>query len=419
MWYIVSITLGSFIITIERNQNMNKRRDNKGRLLRNGEYQMTDGRYRYRFVDAFGVTQTIYSIRLDSRDPVPAGKKKTPSLREKEKQVQADLFDKVSSNGGNFTVLELVEKYIKTKINVRPTTKKGYGTVVNLLKEDPFGKKKICQVRISDAKVWLIKLQQQDGRSYSSIHSIRGVLRPAFQMAVNDDLIRKNPFEFELVEVVVNDSVRREAISREEERRFLKFIKEDPHFSRYYDGMYILFKTGMRISEFCGLTIYDIDFNKHSINIDHQLMKNGAQGYYIQVTKTDAGKRVIPMTPDVEDSFKNIIFNRKPPKREPSVDGRTGFLFFDCNGEILYSLHWEKYFRFAVEKHNRIYKDELPKITPHVCRHTYCSNMAKSGMNPKTLQYLMGHASISVTLDVYTHVGFEDAKAEVSKLEIV
>ena len=59
---------------------------------------------------------------------------------------------------------------------------------------------------------------------------------------------------------------------------------------------------------------------------------------------------------------------------------------------------------------------QLPKITPHVCRHTYCSNMAKSGMNPKTLQYLMGHADIGVTLNTYTHVNFEDAKAEVARL---
>ena len=58
----------------------------------------------------------------------------------------------------------------------------------------------------------------------------------------------------------------------------------------------------------------------------------------------------------------------------------------------------------------------MPNITPHVCRHTYCSNMAKSGMNPKTLQYLMGHSDIAVTLNVYTHVGLEDAEKELQKM---
>ena len=127
----------------------------------------------------------------------------------------------------------------------------------------------------------MIHLQQVEKKSYSSIHSIRGVLRPAFQLAVDDDLIRKNSFQFQLMEVVVNDSVTREAISRAEERKFLRFVKEDTHFCRYYEGIYILFKTGLRISEFCGLTISDIDFKEHTINIDHQLQKKSKIGYYI------------------------------------------------------------------------------------------------------------------------------------------
>ena len=398
---------------------MNKRRDNRGRILHNGESQMPDGRYRFRYNDIFGKPRVVYSIRLDRHDPVPAGKKKTLSLRELETQIKADLFDHIVSHGGNLTVLELVEKYISTKINVRQTTTKGYGTVINILKKDPFGKKRIDTVRISDAKCWLIKLQQKDGRGYSSIHSIRGVLRPAFQMAVDDDLIRKNPFSFQLVEVIVNDSLRREALSREDERKFLKFVKEDSHFSQYYEGIYILFKTGMRISEFCGLTVSDISFEEHSINIDHQLMKNGSKGYYIQQTKTESGTRVIPMTPDVEACFKKIIENRKPPKKEPIIEGKTGFLYFDKNGSVMYSLHWEHYFKHIRTKYNNIYRVQMPLVTPHVCRHTYCSNMAKSGCNPKTLQYLMGHSEIGVTLNTYTHVKYEDAKAEVSKLQIV
>lgn len=313
----------------------------------------------------------------------------------------------------------MVEKYVATKTGVRPTTRAGYNTVLNLFKKDPFGSKRIDTVRISDAKIWLIKLQQEGGRGYSSIHTIRGVVRPAFQMAVDDDLIRKNPFGFQLVDVIVNDSVRREAITREQERKFLKFVKEDKHFSKYYEGIYILFKTGMRISEFCGLTISDIDFENHTVNINHQLLKRGSHGYYIQQTKTTSGTRVIPITEDVESCFRKILTNRKPPKVEPMVDGYSGFLYFDKDGSIMYSLHWEHYFKHIVQKYNGIYKIQMPKVTPHVCRHTYCSNMARSGMNPKTLQYLMGHSDIGVTLNTYTHLGLEDAKEEVFRLQNV
>lgn len=108
---------------------------------------------------------------------------------------------------------ELRKLYTNQKTGVRLTTKNGYTTVINLLKREPFGSKRIDKVRLSDAKEWLIKLQQIDKKSYSAIHSIRGVLRPAFQMAVDDDILRKNPFEFQLATVVVNDAVTREAIS--------------------------------------------------------------------------------------------------------------------------------------------------------------------------------------------------------------
>lgn len=396
-----------------------RRKDNKGRILHEGETQRPDGRYRYRYISWDGKEKDIYSWRLDIHDKMPPGKKFTVPLREMKKQIQADQFDKIVTNGGNMSVYDLAEKYVATKIGVRVNTRMNYNTVLNFLCKDPFGKKRIDTVRKSDAKIWLIKLQQEQGKSYSQIHNIRGILRPAFQLAFDDDLIRKNPFEFELVTVLVNDSVRREAVSKEVERKFLKFVKEDAHFSRYYEGIYILFKTGMRISEFCGLTISDIDFKNHSINVNHQLQKRAAVGYYIEETKTESGKRVLPMTPDVEECFKKIINNRKPPKAEPMIDGRTGFLYFDRDGSVVYSLHWEHYFKHIVQKYNKTYIVQIPKITPHVCRHTYCSNMAKSGMNPKTLQYLMGHSDISVTLNTYTHVNFEDAKKELKNMKIV
>ena len=395
-----------------------KRRDKKGRILHNGEMQLSDGRYRFKYIDSDGQEKCVYSWRLDHNDKTPEGKVRTLSLREMEKRIQADLFDHVATNGGNLTVMELTQKYISTKIGVRETTRAGYGTVVNLLKKDPFGKMRIDKVRISDAKIWLIKLQQKDGKSFSAIHSIRGVLRPAFQLAVDDDYIRKNPFGFQLIDVIVNDSVRREALTREEERKFLKFVKEDAHFSRYYEGIYILFKTGMRISEFCGLTLSDIDFKEHKINIDHQLQKRGNVGYYIEKPKTECGNRVIPMFPDVEECFKKIIKNRKSPKVEPMIDGYSGFLYFDKDGKVMHALHWEHYFKHIRLKYNSIYKVQMPKVTPHVCRHTYCSNMAKAGMNPKDLQYLMGHADIGVTLNTYSHVSYEDAKAEAAKIRM-
>lgn len=391
------------------------RRDNKGRKLATGESQDKDGRYRYKYNDSFGKRKSVYSWRLTESDPYPKGKRKDISLREKEKVIEKALSDAVSTNGGNMTVLELVQKYISQKRGVKHNTQANYNFVINVIKKEDFGAKRIDTIKLSDAKTWLIKLQD-DGRGYSSIHSIRGVVRPAFQMAVDDDLINKNPFEFQLATVVVNDSVTREAITRKQQREFLRFIKEDKYFCKYYDGIYILFHTGLRVSEFVGLTINDIEFDKERIKVDHQLQRTRNMKYEILTPKTEKGERYVPMQKDVADCFRTIIQNRKHPKIEPMIDGYSGFLFLDKNDMPMVALHWEKYFQHIREKYNSIYKVQIPCITPHVCRHTFCSNMAKSGMNPKTLQYIMGHSDIGVTLNTYTHLQFEDALVEMKKV---
>ena len=367
------------------------------------------------YTDNAGNIKYVYSWKLVKTDSVPKGAKDDLSLREKEKLIHRDLEDDIVPCGGEMTVLDLVKKYVSQKTGVKHNTEANYNFVINIIKKEDFGKKRIDKVKLFDAKGWLIKLQS-DGRGYSTIHSVRGVVRPAFQMAVDDDLIRKNPFEFQLATVVVNDSVTREALTRKQERAFLKFVKEDKHFSRYYEGIYILFKTGLRISEFVGLTIADIDLKNGVIDVNHQLQRKRNMEYVIEETKTECGTRLVPMTDEVKKCFRKIIENRKKPKTEPMIDGKVGFLYLDKNDMPMVALHWEKYFQHICEKYNKIYKAEMPKVTPHVCRHTFCSNMAKSGMNPKTLQKIMGHSDIGVTLNTYTHVGFEDIQKEMKKI---
>lgn len=395
-----------------------KRKDSKGRILREGEQQRSDGRYMFSYTDPVtNQKKFVYSWKLEKNDKTPAGKKVDLSLREKEKLIEKELRDGNSYSMGEISVLELVEKYIAQKRGVRPTTQNGYRTVVNVLKKDVFGKKKINAIKTSDAKKWLISLQDS-GRSYSSIHSIRGVVRPAFAMAVEDDILRKNPFEFQLADALINDSVKRDALTAKQERAFLNFIKEDEHFKQYYDMMFVLFKTGLRVGELCGLTLHDIDLNEKTINVDHQLQYTGGKGVYTELTKTNAGTRVLPMTDEVYEVFKRIVSGRKKPRVEQMIDGYTGFLFLNEQGKPIRTYYVQKKFKYAVEKYNKIYKSELPTITPHVARHTYCTNMAKRGISVKTLQYLMGHSDVQTTLNIYTHLKLEDAKDEVKRLEV-
>lgn len=391
------------------------RRDSKHRVLRRGESQRRDGKYMFKWHEN-GKPKYVMSWRLEPTDKQPIGTKPTLSLREMEKQIGRDLDSLLDPTCKNMTVKECVERYLATKVGVKPNTLMGYNFVRNLMEKESFYSKKIREIKVSDAKLFLIKLQQ-DGKRHSTVKTIRGVLRPAFQMAMDDDILVKNPFNFELVGVLVNDSVTREATSKEDMRRFLKFVHDDNVFCKYYEVVFILFHTGMRISEFCGLTLRDVDMEKRIINIDHQLQRDSKRQYHIFSTKTNAGTRKLPMTQEVYEMFKTILDERPDDLPEKMVDGYAGFLFRDKDGMPLVAMHWEHRFNSMVNRYNEIYRLQMPNITPHVCRHTYCSNMARAGMNPKTLQYLMGHSDISVTMNTYTHLGLDDAKDEMVRLQ--
>ena len=171
------------------------RRDSMRRVLRPGESVRVDGKYQYKYhID--GKPHFVYSWKLEPTDKLSKGKKPCFFLRELEKQVNTDLDLLVNIVDGQMTVCELVDRYLKIKTGVRQSTKQRYVTVQRLLAKEAFGKKTIRSVKTSGAKLFLIKLQQEDGKSYSSIHTIRGVLRPAFQMAVDDDILVKKPFGF-------------------------------------------------------------------------------------------------------------------------------------------------------------------------------------------------------------------------------
>ena len=390
------------------------RRDSKRRILRTGESQRKDGKYLFKY-HVNGKPYFLQSWRLEPTDRQPQGTKPTPSLREMEKALGRDLEAQLDPDSRGLTVEELINRYLATKTGVKPSTQVNYNFVRNLMKREDFSGRKIREVKMSDAKLFLIKLQT-DGRGYSTIKTVRGVLRPAFQMAVDDNIIQKNPFGFQLAGVVVNDSVTREAITRDQMRKFLKFVHDDAVYCKYYEVVYILFHTGLRISEFCGLTVRDIDLEHRILNIDHQLQRTGMV-LHVESTKTNAGTRKLPMTREVCDCFKAILEARKPPAVERVVDGYSGFLFLDKDGLPEVAMHWEHRFNHMVGRYNDIYRVQMPNITPHVCRHTYCSNMARAGMNPKTLQYLMGHSDIGVTMNTYTHLGLDDAKDEMIRLE--
>ena len=381
-----------------------KRRDNKGRILRTGESQRKDLIYQYRYTDIRGKRRTIYSSNLSE-------------LRKKEAEILKQLSEGIDYAAGQITVIALVERYIRLKQGTRYNTKVGYKFVLNIIKKEDFGYRQIRDIKVSDAQAWMIKLHD-DGRGYSTLTSVRGVIKPAFQMAYNEDAIRKNPFDFKLVDVVPNDSQKRIALTDEQQEIWMNFIREDKTYSKYYDEFVVLLGTGMRVSEFCGLTKDDLQFSERRIRVDHQLVRERGGKYYVEKTKTECGCRFIPMTDEVYRSLLNILERRKKVAKEFIVDGYSGFLLLDKNDHPKVALHIENEMRWAMKKYSKLHPDKpLPHITPHVFRHTFCTNMANKGMDVKHLQYIMGHSDVGVTLNVYTHANYDLAAEQM--LEII
>lgn len=391
-----------------------KRRDSKNRVLRTGESQRKDGRYLYKYVDADGKPQSVYSWKLVATDKVPAGKRDCIALRDKEREIQKSLADGISTAGRKMTVCELYDRYTTLKGNVKRSTRENRQFVAKVLQADTLGARDSGSVKPSDAQEWAVRMKEK-GYSYRLINNIKRSLKASFAIAVSDGWVRKNPFDFTLNAVISNDTQARQALTEEQEQAFLQFLQSSPVYRRYYDEILILLKTGLRISEFCGLTVDDINFADGIINIDHQLLWETNKGLYIDTPKSRSSIRKVPMSEEARKAFERVIAWRGEP--EPyTVDGYSGFLFVSESGKPYLADHYQTVLRRAVQRYNKTHAEQLPKISPHVLRHTFCTRLASKNMNPKSLQYIMGHADINITLNLYAHVSLDAVKAEVVKL---
>lgn len=372
-----------------------KRKDNKGRLLRTGESQRKDLTYMYRYKDNDGTRRSVYAPSL-------------AELREKEEEIGKKLQDGVVA-GATLTVGELVKQYIDTKSNLKHTTVTSYDVAYRHVLNSSFSKLDVTQVTRTAVKRFYIELYH-GGLSPSSIETIAKVVKPAFRQAVDDDVITKSPCQFPLSEVLRKEGGRREAITQEQLSEFLEYVKSIPKFAKHYNQIMILAYTGIRVSELCALTIKDIDFAKNRISITKQTSYEETRGRYLETTKTASGVRKITINPVLLSCLKDAVVAAQSRKQQPIVDGHTGFLFVTKHGNMCVGSDVTQKFDTICKKYNETHDEKLPKITPHVLRHTFCTRCIENGVDVKSVQYFMGHASAAVTMDIYSHSSYESAE---------
>ncbi|MCR0328175.1 tyrosine-type recombinase/integrase [[Clostridium] innocuum] len=385
----------------------NSRKDHKGRKLREGESWRSDGRYSYRYTDIrTGKRLTIYAQDL-------------PELREKEKQIAKDMEDNILTDGAikKMTLNTLFSRYMATR-ELADSTRTNYINIWNNRVKDEIGNIKVVQMLPSHVKAYYAKLSKA-GYAYSTIKFIHNMLYPALEMAVDDDIIRKNPAKGSISDYG-RPAEEREALTLSQQEKMLAFVQKHNVYNAYYPMLTIMIGTGLRCGELIGLTWKDIDTKARTVSIDHQLIyKNLGDGcrFHISTPKTESGVRTIPMTQDVLKAFEeqrkiNFMLGKS---KDVEVEGYKGFVFMAKTGRplmpsavnnVLYNIvdaYNKEEVKAAKKEHRKA--ELLPKISAHIMRHTACTRMAECRMDIKVLQYIMGHAHIDVTMEVYNHLG--------------
>ena len=389
-----------------------KRRDNKNRILRKGESQRPDGRYAYKYIDLNGETKFKYSWRLVPTDTTPSGKRKCIALREMIKEIERDLENGIDSKSKMMTVSELYKLHTAINPNVKPNTKKGRKHLENHLNNVSLGNTPISKVTVSVAKKWALQASKEHGFSFGTINNYKRSLKACFYTAINDGMIQNvNPFNFKLSDVLEDDTDKKVILSKSQVKKLLTFISESNVYQRVYTDTYVLLNTGLRISELCGLTVDDIDFENQMINVDKQLLYNGK--YYISSVKTDSGVRSIPMSAEVSKLLKHKIENLPKLADDFKIDEYSNFIFLNTRNKPMTASLYQKVYIGIARNFNEVHIDEpISKLTPHMFRHYFASKIANDGIPVKSLQYVMGHANLTTSLNYYVSVTPENVKEQ-------
>ena len=415
---------------------MEKRRDSKGRVLRSGEIQRSDGKYMFRYTDAEGERHSVYSWKLVETDKPPSGKRCKEALRTIEQRVLKDIDEGIhAGTASDVTINALFDAFMGTRTELRPTTRSAYLCLYNKHVRYAIGRKLIGSVKYSDIYKFYMSLSTDSGLKVSTIQTINTILWQLFRMAEKDNLIRRNPVSGAMNDIAKNlkeEPKERHALTIEQQSALLGYVYGNRKYQRYAALITVLLGTGMRIGEALGLTWDDVDFQNNRIFVEHSLSYKSSEHngyeYHISSTKTKAGIRTIPMFKDVRTTLQDIKRSQENVTNPKfTVDGYTDFIFLNSAGKVFTPSFIFDIIQNIVSDYN---KDEtvlsrregrtpcfLPKISAHIFRHTFCTRLCENEPNLKVIQEVMGHKNIRTTMDVYNEATEKAKQTSFENLE--
>ena len=388
------------------------RKDKQGRVLHQGETWKEDRQlYCYAYTDALGKRKFVYSKDLKS-------------LREKEENILKNKLDGLDVYVmGKADLNYVFDRYLATKDDLRSTTYTHYVYNYNRYVRNGFGKKKIAEIRYSEVLLFYYSLLDK-GLSISTVENVHTLLHPTFQLAVRDMIIRNNPSDGVLAELKKNrfsDKQVKHALTLDEQRSFLNYLNDNKNL-KWKPVFIVMFGTGCRIGEVIGLRWDDIDLEKRSISINHNITygpradKGFKCEYRVSLPKTEAGIRTVPMLDEVYDAFMEEKEHQALTgiKCGVELDGMKNFIFCNRFGNLINPSSLNKTIKRIVSDFNAqelvSAKREkrkpviIPRFSNHTSRHTFCSRLCENETNIKVIQSVLGHKDIQTTLDIYAEV---------------
>lgn len=397
--------------------------DNRRVRLRTGESQRKNGTYEYRWTTQDGVRHSIYAPTLEQ-------------LREQEEQVVVDKHDGIKTDIKALTVNELFLLWRDLKRGIKDSTFKNYIYMYEMFVQPSFGRSRVVQVKRSDVKRFYNQLADDRILKIATIDNVHNVLHQVFQVAVDDDFIRKNPTDNVLKELKLahqHDGEKRKALTVEQQTLFLNYLRTQTKYAHWYPVFYIMANTGMRVGEITGLRWRDIDLDRRIISVNHTLVyynHRDEKGCYFSINtpKTEAGERDIPMTEEVYQAF---LMERQYQQEAGiqsigRVDGYDDFIFVNRDGKMQHQGTLNKALKRIMRDCNdeileKYGADRAPVLLPcfscHNLRHTFATRLCESGVNVKVIQDVLGHADIGTTMDIYVDVTKEIKQKEIAAFE--
>lgn len=395
-----------------------RRKDNKNRVLREGEYQRANGTFEYKWRDKSGDRHSIYAKTLEE-------------LRTKELDVLRDVLDGIRKDKNVQTINDLFDRWVQLKKGLKHNTFQNYKYMYQQFVEPDFGKRRIVDLKRTDVRAFYNHLADSQHVKVNTIDNIHTVLHQVLELGVEDDYLRYNPSDNALKELKRahnNESDKKRALTIPEQELFEDFLGKEGQYHRWYPIFIVMAWTGMRVGEITGLRWCDINLDEETISVNHTLVyfdKGGSErcGFAVNTPKTKAGERIIPMLPKVKEAF---LMEREYQKEfglkcEAVIDGYTDFIFINRFGGVQHQGTLNKALRRIIRDCNYEVLDKgekdlvtLPRFSNHSLRHTFTTRMCEAGINVKAMQEILGHADAETTLQIYA-----DATKDLKKTEMI